>query len=157
MRLDVVDIIKGISIIMIVNVHLISGLFFPCGGTFLVIAFFLTAGIVSGLKESWNEMSIGEFFMSRLVRLMYPYLTLSVCYICFHICLNIIRGDNLINGVIVDSTLKTVTLQGVGTLWFLPVLFLGEIIFFTAKRCKVPDSIIGLGGDNFCYSFILFE
>ena len=151
MRLDVVDIIKGISIIMIVNVHLISGQFFSIGGTFHVIAFFFTAGIIHGFKESWNELSIRTFFFRKLTRLMYPYIALSSCYICFHAVLNVIRGDVLINDGIIDPLIKTVTLQGVGTLWFLPSLFLGEMMFFIAKKKEIHDVIIFLCGGAFVF------
>jgi len=59
MRLSVIDIIKGISIIMIVNVHLISGPYFSIGGTFHVIAFFFTAGLLHGVKEPWKNTGGG--------------------------------------------------------------------------------------------------
>ena len=149
MRLDVVDIIKGISIIMIVNVHLISGQFFPIGGTYHVIAFFFTAGIIHGFKESWNELSVRTFFFRKLTRLMYPYIALSSCYICFHALLNVIRGDVLINDGIIESLIKTATLRGIGTLWFLPILFLGEILFFVAKKKEIDDTIILFCGGVF--------
>jgi len=51
-----------------------------------------------------------------------------------------------VNDVVIDSVIKTITLQGVGTLWFLPVLLLGEVLFFMAKKVKLNDfSIILIG------------
>ena len=145
-RLDIIDIIKGIAIIMIVNVHLISGPFFSIGETFHVIAFFFTAGMVHALSEKWERISFAQFFKQRSIRLLYPYLTLSFCYIALHLLLNLIRGDVVFNEVILDALIKTVTLKGIGTLWFLPILFIGELIFFCAKKKKIKDFIIILIG-----------
>lgn len=139
MRLNVVDIIKGIAIIMIVNVHLISGQFFPIGGTFHVIAFFFTSGIIHGVNEKWKKMSVSTFFQQKITRLLYPFITLSICYICFHLLLNVIRGDLFFNIVIKDCLIQTITFRGIGTLWFLPILFIGEIVFFITKKNKISD------------------
>ena len=146
MRFDVVDIIKGIAIIMIVNVHLISGPFFSVGETFHVVAFFFASGVIHAEKEKWQVLSVGQFFRERAARLLYPYFALSCCYICFHLFLNAIRGDQFFNSVITDSLIKTAVLKGIGTLWFLPVLFLGEILFFIAKKYRFSDFVILLIG-----------
>lgn len=142
MRLKVVDIMKGFAIVMIVNVHLIGGAIFPIGSTFHVITFFFTSGILHGVSESWNTQTFGKFFQHRFSRLMYPFFTLSICYICFRIILNVVREGYVLNDVIKDSIIKTITLQGIGTLWFLPVLFLSEIIFFYLKGKRLHDGII---------------
>ena len=146
MRIDAIDIIKGISIIMIVNVHLLSGQFFLIGDTYHVIAFFFTAGLVHGCTEKWKRKSLLSFVRGRLKQLGHPYLMLSLCYIIMHLVINVVRGDTLINIVIKDSFLKTVSLRGIGTLWFLPVLFFGEIVFFAAKRRNIHSGIIALFG-----------
>ena len=155
-RLDIIDIIKGIAIIMIVNVHLISGPFFTIGETFHVIAFFFTSGMVHALNEKWEKSSFGQFVKQRSTRLLYPYLMLSICYIAFHLILNLIRGEAVFNEVIVDALVKTVTLKGIGTLWFLPILFIGELLFFYAKQRKIKDRIIILAGFlTICLSSLL--
>ncbi len=127
---------------MIVNVHLVSGPFFSIGNTFHVIAFFFTAGVIHALSKKWNSVSISDFFQQRFLRLMYPYLTLSICYVCLHLLLNIIRGDAIFNEVIKDSLIQTVTFKGIGTLWFLPVLFFGEVFYFISKKKGLSDIII---------------
>lgn len=142
MRLSLIDIIKGIAIIMIVNVHLLSGQFFFIGSTYHVIAFFYTAGIIHGLNEKWNVLSLGQFVRQKALRLIYPYITLSVCYIGFHVLLNVIRGETIYNDVINDSIFNTLTLRGVGTLWFLPILFISETIFFFLKKKKMNNAVV---------------
>lgn len=142
MRVNAIDIIKGIAIIMIVNVHLVGGQFFSIGSTFHVIAFFFTAGLIHGLTEKWNTISIWSFAKQKAKRLMYPFLTLSLCYIILHSIISFFRGDAIINDVFIDTIIKTVTLRGVGTLWFLPILFCGEILFFVAKKYKIPSWVI---------------
>ena len=81
MRSEIIDIIKGISIIMIVNVHLLSGQFFLIGSTYHVIAFFFVAGLVHGMKHQWDSKSITTFSKEKVRRLGYPYMTLSFCFI----------------------------------------------------------------------------
>lgn len=142
MRVPVIDIMKGIAIIMIVNVHLISGPFFSLGETFHVISFFFTAGLLHGLNEKWHTVSVPIFIRLRAKRLLYPFLSLSICYIVFHILLNCLRNEVVINDVVIGSLIQTVTIRGVGTLWFLPVLFLGEVLFFAAKKKHIHDWII---------------
>lgn len=146
MRINVVDIIKGIAIIMIVNVHLISGQFFSLGSTFHVVAFFFASGIIHGISEKWNSIPVRTFVKQKATRLLYPYLTLSICYIIFHFLLNIARGDEIVNDVIITSSINTITFRGIGTLWFLPVMFGGEIIFYISKKCKIRDWISILTG-----------
>lgn len=146
MRSSIIDIVKGISIIMIVNVHLLSGQFFLIGCTYHVIAFFFTAGIVQGMRKKWEDNTISSFTKDKLTRLGYPFLTLSVCYMLMHMILNCIRGETIVNEVITGSIIKTLTLQGIGTLWFLPVLFFGELIFYSVKRKKINDHLILLTG-----------
>lgn len=140
-----VDLIKGIAIIMIVNVHLIGGPFFLIGDTYHVIAFFFVSGIVHGLRETWNTYSLSDFIRRKAVRLLYPYLTLSLCYVLFHAVLCFIRAGSS-SDVIVGSLINTVTFKGIGTLWFLPVLFLGEFFFFSLKKTKINDWCISLLG-----------
>ena len=141
MRSSIIDIIKGISIIMIVNVHLLSGNCFAIGCTFHVIAFFFTAGLVHAMKSKWNSISFRSFTSAQLKRLGYPFLTLHVCYLVVHIAVNLFRGESLLNETIITVTLKAMSLQGVGTLWFLPVLFFGECFFFFFKRRKINDIV----------------
>ena len=131
---------------MIINVHLISGQFFLIGKTYHVIAFFFISGLIHGLKEKWKTQSINSFVKQRAERLLYPYCTLSLCYLVFRLLLNIIRGDVWINNIIVDASINFVLMRGIGTLWFLPILFGGEILFFQAKRMRFCDSYLIIGG-----------
>lgn len=134
MRNQVLDVIKGISIIMIVNVHLVSGQFFVLGKTYHVIAFFLVSGIIKALDEKWKEKTFNDIAVSRAKRLLYPYITLSVCYILFRLALNLLRGGVLIDQVIINASINTLLFRGIGTLWFLPILFFGEIFFYYQKK-----------------------
>lgn len=127
---------------MIVNVHLLSGQFFPIGSTYHVIAFFFTAGLVHGFTEKCKNKSIITFAKDRSRKLGHPFLVLSACYILMHMTINFIRGEVILNDVIIVSLLETVTLKGIGTLWFLPVLYLGEIIFFSLKKKNVSDWLV---------------
>ena len=90
MRSPVIDTIKAISIIMIVNVHLLSGQFFLIGETYHVIAFFFTAGIVLGINRKWERISTKDYLKNRSKKLLYPYFCLSLCYILSRIILDLL-------------------------------------------------------------------
>ncbi len=146
MRSPVIDTIKAISIIMIVNVHLLSGQFFLIGETYHVIAFFFTAGIVLGINRKWERISTKDYLKDRSKKLLYPYFCLSLCYILSRIILDLLRRRTIFDETLIDTIIKIFTLRGIGTLWFLPVLFFSEGIFFFLRKRQFNDLFIIIGG-----------
>ncbi len=133
-RIKFIDIAKCIAILMIVDVHLQSGALFPLGETFHVAAFFVISGIISGFKDNFANEGLKCFGVKKCRSLLYPYATLSIAYILFTLASSFVLAPNEILARTVKSILKSVTLQGNGTLWFLPVLFIGELLFFALAR-----------------------
>lgn len=125
-RIGFIDIAKCIAILMIVDVHLQSGALFPLGETFHVAAFFVISGVISGFKDNFAKEEFSIFAKKRFKGLIYPYITLNIAYILFSLALSLLFTHKSI----LPNILKFVSVQGNGTLWFLPVLFIGEIIFF---------------------------
>ena len=137
-RFDFIDIARCIAILMIVDVHLTSGSVFKQfgGGTFHVLGFFTLSGIVYGLQRR-DFKTIGIFAIDKLQKILYPYFTFSILNIVFSGLVGLITGSF---DIATSAMIKTVSLQGVGTLWFFPVFFFGQLFFFlirlTAKKGK---------------------
>lgn len=114
------DIIKGIAILMVVNVHMPDNLSLFKGITFHLTAFFFVAGILIKKKQEEN-LPFTQIIKKKLKSIAWPYFTLSIIYI---IITAIMKRQISIQQIYV-----TFSLLGLGTLWFFPALFLGEITF----------------------------
>jgi len=141
MRDRSLDILKGISIIAIMLLHYEQGIFpewlNTWIGSFMVAAFYMTAGWVLALKplpdistacrKLWHSLGI-------------PYVTFSILICCFTalMCLaGWMKWEILLRDI-----WKFFTLRGIGTLWFLPALFCGEILFLYFQRCKITGKLL---------------
>ncbi len=119
-RNNLIDICKGISILMIIDVHLVDGPIFVVGKTFHVAAFFLVSGLLHGMHEKNRKETFLRFVQKKTKGLMYPYFILSLISIVASISVPLVR----------DGILKTLSFRGIGTLWFLPVLFFAELLCY---------------------------
>ena len=116
------DIMKGIAILMVINVHFPKGTALFKGITFHLSTFFVVAGILINKKKC--KKSFKEFFINKVKSLLYPYLILSIIYI-FLIDI-LIKQD-----CVFEDILQTISFSGIGSLWFLPTLFIAEnFIYF---------------------------
>ena len=127
-RFEYIDILKGFAILCITFLHFEAGVL-PSWlnvwiGTFMISAFYLTSGWVMGLKD--DKMTVKELVYKRLKSLGVPYLCFSGLIILFDIIL-LLWGyyDVMFLG---REVYKTIVLRGIGTLWFLPSLFFGELL-----------------------------
>lgn len=134
MRERYIDIVKGLSILCIVLLHYAVGVF-PDEinvfvGSFMITAFYVTSGWVDGMNE--KELGLKTFIHKRFGQLGIPYLYWSCIIIAFDVllcCLNYYDTKYLAKEVY-----KTFTLRGIGTLWFLPALLGGSIIWHWLKQ-----------------------
>lgn len=144
-RYGYLDCIKGLSILCITFLHFENGVI-PSWlnswiGLFMITTFYFTAGWVFGLKEKIDEPKV--LSKKRIRQLGIPYLWFTVVILCFEIiwwALGMIESETILRDIY-----KTVTLRGIGTLWFLPVLFFSEYLFcriFSSKRPILVGAII---------------
>ncbi|MFI3321290.1 MAG: hypothetical protein R3Y50_02055 [Rikenellaceae bacterium] len=133
-RLISLDVYKGISIIAITLLHFENGVFTPLVsvfiGSFMIAAFYFCAGWVAGSRS--DEYSEKEFLLKRVVALGKTYLWFSLIYIVFDIILLCFGYYDF--KYLAREIYKTLTLRGIGTLWFLPALVLSELLFYFSKR-----------------------
>lgn len=129
-----VDIVKGLSILCITLLHYENGIF-PSYlnvfiGSFMITTFYVTSGWVSAMHPS--KGSIKDLIRKRWKQLGIPYLWWTAIILCFDF---ILWGLGYYDKYFIGREIyKSIMLRGIGTLWFLPALFGGEIIWNWLKK-----------------------
>lgn len=142
MRERYIDIVKGLSILCITLLHYVHNVF-PNEvnvfvGSFMITTFYVTSGWVSAMHPS--NRSLKELIKKRWKQLGIPYLWWTAIILVFDF---ILLGFGYYDLQYIGTEIyKTITLRGIGTLWFLPALFGGEIIWYWLKSNKNARLII---------------
>lgn len=145
-RAQYIDAAKGVAILCITLLHfeegVIPGWLNIWIGLFMITAFYFTSGWVHGMQN--RKITAKELFTKRIKQLGIPYLWFSALIIAFDI-LWVLLGFMEIE-ILLRDIYKTITLRGIGTLWFLPVLVIGETIFCFIRnsRYRLPLTLIGV-------------
>ncbi len=128
-RLQYIDILKGWSILCIMLLHYEEGIFpgwlNAWVGNFMISAFYFTSGWLAGIRP--RDITVKELAKKRWQTLGKPYFYFSILILAFDLILFAVGYYDL--KFIARELYKTITIRGIGTLWFLPALFGGEIIF----------------------------
>ena len=139
------DIAKGIGILMVVWAHiLLTGWTHKMIYAFHMPLFFFLSGMLFK-KEKYN--SFGTFFVRRAKRLLIPYVVYSVATWAFWALFRYIRHDEVESYIM--PLLQTFIAQGSGeffvhnsALWFIPCLFLVEILFYFISKLERPWCVL---------------
>ncbi len=131
-----IDMVKGLCILCITLLHFESGIF-PAWlniwiGSFMVSAFYFMSGWISASRG--KELSTKELFRRRMRQLGIPYVAFAIIIMMFYVLwasLGFMEWD-----IVLRDLWKTFTLRGIGTLWFLPALMFGEMLFNWMYRKK---------------------
>lgn len=144
-RANYIDAVKGLAILCITFLHFEDGVIpqwlYVWTGMFMISAFYFTSGWVTGIQD--KKITTKEFLKKRIKQLGIPYLWFSVIIITFDILLVFVGWME--EKILLREIFKTVTLRGIGTLWFLPVLIIGETIFCYIRNQK-HKILIGIPG-----------
>ena len=158
-RIEAIDWMKGLCIISIVLLHVEDGIF-PMWlnnviGMFMITGFYVTSGWVHGLKYE-DTVDIRVFAKKRLKSLGVPYFWFTLILLLVD-AIFVLLGHYDLNILLRDGY-KSIVLRGIGTLWFLPVLFFGELafIFFKSKGLNMVGLIMGLAVD-LIISFVIVQ
>ncbi len=151
-RLTGLDMARGIAIILVVIGH--SGFVgSSCNiwlSTFHLPTFFLLSGILIGMKQEDNH-PLQQLALQKVRSIMVPYLWFSLGSVCLDI-LQVLLG-NFTWDVVWEHVIQTLTLQGYSVLWFLPVLYLAEILLLLL--CKASRYFLPNGHGYIVFSMIL--
>lgn len=136
-RLDQLDIAKGLGILMVTYGH-ITRLGNPVDNWVAIIkvpVFYIVAGILFAMKSPEKKLSLKAYTCKLWKSIGIPYVSFSAVYILAIISKSIIRGVPIIPQIL-GPLYETITLRGATTLWFLPCLALGEILFFLLLKAR---------------------
>ena len=148
-----IDVVKGLSILCITFLHYEQGVM-PLNintfiGSFMITAFYVTSGWVSAMHPS--QRTFKELIQKRWKQLGIPYLWWTVIILVFDF---ILLGFGYYDLLYIGTEIyKTITLRGIGTLWFLPALFGGEIIWNWLKDNKKAWIMLLALTLSLCYQF----
>lgn len=135
-RLNYIDATKGVAILCITFLHfeqgVIPGWLNTWIGMFMISAFYVTSGWVAGISN--KPITAKDLFKKRIRQLGVPYLWFSLLIIAFDIIW--VSFGLMDMNILLRDAYKTIVLRGIGTLWFLPVLLIGEYIFYLIRNSK---------------------
>ena len=133
-RARFLDIAKGVGILAIVLLHIEEGVLpGPVNvfiGSFMISLFFVTTGWLDAQRT--EPLPLKELIRKRWKQLAVPYLWWSGLILLFDGMLWLFGYYDTY--FISREVYKTFVLRGIGTLWFLPALFGGEIIWIWIRR-----------------------
>lgn len=128
------DIVKGISILGITFLHYESGLLSDYAncyiGLFMIEMFYFVPGWLDAMNE--RELTLKELCRKRWQQLGKPYIYWTGIILAFDAVL--FAFDYYDTYFMMREMYKSLILRGIGTLWFLPALFGGEIVWHIVKR-----------------------
>lgn len=135
-RIDYIDAVKGLAILCIVLLHFEADVF-PYEvniwiGLFMISAFFFTSGWLQGINK--KNTTVKDLARKRIRQLGIPYFWFTVLILAFEVIWYLL--GLLESKIIFRDIYKSLVLHGIGTLWFLPVLFFGECIFCMLRNSE---------------------
>ena len=166
-RIGYVDAAKGLGMLLIMLGH-ITKYDNPVDlwmSSFKVDIFYIMSGFLMSYTESVKKRSFGVFMKKTLTSLAIPYVTFSILGIMFKVGCIYVKEKPIkkITKVFWEYLWDSVFLAGINSMWFLPTIFFGEIIFFFLIRShiaiKLLYSVAGLyaitATNNIIDSFVL--
>ena len=132
-RIDYFDIAKGFGIILVIIAH--TGFatdYLSCYiNSFHMPLFFILSGMLSNYLNEIN-MELRPLVLKKIRGLMIPYISFSILYVVLYTVtyyMGLVKKEDFLQSVI-----YMITLYGDSTLWFLPALLIGYIVFYFLQR-----------------------
>lgn len=150
-RLDYIDMVKGIGIILVVIGHstYVSEHTLTWLASFHMPLFFLVSGMLFAHKKSVRE-PFSSYAKKRFFGMMIPYFWFSLIYIGVDYYYLYAHPELITQEFIHAAMLQAVSLFGISVLWFLPAIFLGELCFYWMMK-KVPPYLAIASGFVFAW------
>lgn len=141
-RSDAIDMVKGLSIMTLFFLHFEEGWMHFEHNYFIVRspAFYMVVGWLWGMSSS--RRSIKEHWQKRKQGLVIPYFWFSLIFIVLDLVLLAISWIEPF--ILYRDVYKTLCLRGIGTLWFLPALLGGEMLFLSLRDRAYMQKIVAL-------------
>lgn len=134
-RIKYIDLCKGLGILMVTLGH-VTTLANPLDqwmSSMKLSIFFVAAGYLICYTDSYQKQMLKRYIVKLIKSLIVPYLLFSAFGIAFRFWAMVMQ--HTVNMDSIKSYIfATITLRGIFALWFLPVLFFAEILFFCLIR-----------------------
>ncbi len=93
-------------------------------------------------------MSTGEYIKKHAKSLLIPYFGYSAFVILYNVIVRMMRGKAVVDVIkmVVLQAYTTVCLRGISALWFLPTLFLAQVIFILVIKSRKEVKILAAIG-----------
>ena len=140
------DAAKGWGITMVVFGH-ITSLGNPVDqwfGAYKLAIFYIVSGYLLGMRQSFRKMNTGQYVLKHFKSLMIPYFGYSAIVILYNILVGLMKGKDYewIWQRFILQGYTTVSLRGISALWFLPSLFIAQILFILIIRLPLVFKMI---------------
>lgn len=143
-RVVYLDTAKGAGIVLMVLGHLIGSIQTIDYKTYLVPVyhwltsfhmplFFIISGILLWITKE-EEKELRQIAVRKARTLLLPYVTFSIIYLVLNVWNCIFHPELLSFSDLGQYLIYTVTFRGVSVLWFLPALFIGEMLFLYCRK-----------------------
>jgi len=132
-RLQNLDLVKGLAIIGVVYGHLelADSIVKTCVYAFHLPVFFMVCGILIRKKywDKLSDISLKNHFQKRVRQLFVPYFIFGLLKIIFYVFLSFAAYKTIDWSQFYELFTSLLVLRGVGALWFIPCYFISEFFF----------------------------
>lgn len=134
-RLDYLDLSKGLAIILVVLGHIYQDNYIRTWlYSFHIPLFFIISGMLLNYKNITNNNFL-SILKTKIKSIMIPYF----CFEVLNIIIWFINNKEFTISALRWNVIDTILLYAHGTTWFLPCLFIAEIIFVTIRKTIKND------------------
>ena len=146
-RVLFLDYAKGLGIMLMLFQHSIPqlNLWRLFIQAFVMPLFFIVGGFIWQIKEvqGHRQLSLSKAYLSKRLKQLAPaYFVGCIVLALFYEVLSISQGNHSIS----HNLCKIVSLQGIDSMWFLPVYFISEILFL---------SVVGLHNFHLRFAIVI--
>ncbi len=144
-RIAYLDVARGIGMILVVMGHIdfISEPLRDYITSFHMPLFLMVSGILLYVTKT-EERSLREVARSKVGTILLPYFIFSAGALLFELVRALVKDLDM-TGELLRRGFQTLCLQGFSTFWFLPTLFIGELIFIWIRQKTELKKTAGIG------------
>lgn len=150
-RIGYVDATKGLGMLLIMFGH-VTKYENPVDlwmSSFKVVIFYIMSGFLMSYSGSIKNRTFGVFMKKTFLSLAVPYISFSILGIMFKVgCVYVkMKPLSKVTKTFWEYLWDSVFLAGINSMWFLPTIFFGELIFFFLIRAhKFIKILYAVGG-----------
>ena len=155
-RVAYLDMTKGLGIFMITYGH-ITALGNPVDewmSLFKVSIFYVVAGYMIAMSGKKDKTTWGAYSLHVLKGLGIPYITLGLAAAIVRPMTMFLKGRDWMYELKL-RLFEIISLHGVSALWFLPTLFVGQVVYFAILRIKKKEVRFAVMGFTWIWPIVL--